>query len=162
MTITSYDHHPTLRHQERDALGTELQATLVDLIDLSLVAKQLHWNVVGPSFRSLHLQLDELYDVATEHADVMAERARALGWAPDGRHATVAANSTLPSMPEGLLAGAHVVGLVAKVLDSAITTVRRAMEASSEYDAVSEDLMHAAVAELEKQAWMFSATETGS
>jgi starvation-inducible DNA-binding protein len=157
MTITSYDHHPTLRHEERDALGTELQATLVDLIDLSLVAKQLHWNVVGPSFRSLHLQLDELYDVARQHGDVTAERARALGWAPDGRHATVAAGSTLPSMPEGPLADTHVVRLVTKALDSAVTTVRHAMEASGEYDAVSEDLLHAAAAELEKQAWMFSA-----
>jgi hypothetical protein len=60
MSITSYDHHPTLRHEERDALGTALQAVLIDLIDLSLVAKQLHWNVTGPTFRELHLQLDEL------------------------------------------------------------------------------------------------------
>jgi hypothetical protein len=49
MSITSYDHHPTLRHEERDALGTALQAVLIDLIDLSLVAKQLHWNVTGPT-----------------------------------------------------------------------------------------------------------------
>jgi starvation-inducible DNA-binding protein len=43
MSITSYDHHPTLRHEERDALGTALQTVLIDLIDLSLVAKQLHF-----------------------------------------------------------------------------------------------------------------------
>jgi starvation-inducible DNA-binding protein len=90
MTITSYDHHPTLRHEERDALGTELQATLVDLIDLSLVAKQLHWNVTGPSFRPLHLQLDELAETARGLSDDAAERARALGWSPDGRRQVVA------------------------------------------------------------------------
>ena len=36
-----------------------LQATLVELIDLSLQAKQAHWNVVGPAFRGVHLFLDE-------------------------------------------------------------------------------------------------------
>lgn len=157
MTITSYDHHPTLRHEERDALGTALQAALVDLVDLALVAKQLHWNVVGPSFRSLHLQLDELCDAAREQSDVLAERARALGWSPDGRHDTVAVKSTLPAVPEGTLASARVIELVTEALVAAITTVRRAMETTSEYDPVSEDLLHAAAAELEKQAWMFSA-----
>lgn len=157
MTITAYDHHPTLRHEERDALGTALQAALVDLVDLALVAKQLHWNVVGPSFRSLHLQLDELCEAAREHGDVLAERARALGWAPDGRNGTVAASSTLPSMPDGPLASAHVVRLVTDALVAAVTTVRRTMETSGEYDPVTEDLLHAAAAELEKQAWMFSA-----
>jgi len=34
--------------------------TLVELTDLSLQAKQLHWNVIGRHFRSLHEQLDAL------------------------------------------------------------------------------------------------------
>jgi starvation-inducible DNA-binding protein len=157
MAITQYDHHPTLRHQERDALGTALQAALVDLLDLSLTAKQLHWNVVGRSFRSLHLQLDELYDVAREQADELAERARALGWAPDGRRGTVAERSTLPSVPEGVLASEHVVAHVAEVLDAAVSSIRHAMGAAAEYDPVTEDLLHATAADLEKQAWMFSA-----
>ncbi|WSP85435.1 hypothetical protein OG289_42760 [Streptomyces sp. NBC_01235] len=29
-----------------------LQSTLVDLLGLSLVGKQAHWNIVGPRFRS--------------------------------------------------------------------------------------------------------------
>src|SRR5687768_1817481 len=67
-----------------------LQGALVDLIDLSLVAKQVHWNVVGPRFRSVHLQLDEVVDIARTHSDTVAERASALGVSPDGRAATVA------------------------------------------------------------------------
>ncbi|WP_276206892.1 Dps family protein, partial [Streptomyces niveiscabiei] len=60
-------------------VGSALQGALVDLIDLSLVAKQVHWNVVGPRFRSVHLQLDEVVDVARLHSDTVAERASALG-----------------------------------------------------------------------------------
>ena len=42
MAITAYDHHATLRHEERDALGATLQAVLVDLTDLALAGNQLH------------------------------------------------------------------------------------------------------------------------
>lgn len=45
-------------------VGDASQGALVDLVDLSLVAKQIHWNVVGPRFRSVHLQLDEVADTA--------------------------------------------------------------------------------------------------
>ena len=53
--------------------------------DLSLIGKQLHWTVVGPDFRPLHLQLDELVDSWRELSDTVAERAVALGVMPDGQ-----------------------------------------------------------------------------
>lgn len=66
-------------------VGEALQGALVDLVDLALVAKQVHWNVVGPRFRSVHLQLDEVVTAARTHSDVVAERAAALGVTPAGR-----------------------------------------------------------------------------
>jgi starvation-inducible DNA-binding protein len=157
MAITTHDHHATLRHEERDALGTSLQAVLVDLTDLALAGKQLHWNVVGPNFRPLHLQLDELVDTAREHSDEVAERARALAWAPDARRDTVASGSTLPEMPDGEIADGRVIELVGDLLLRAIATVRKAMEQAAEYDPVTEDLLHQVTEDLEKHAWMFSA-----
>ena len=41
-----------LSEQARKTVGEALQGSLVDLIDLSLLAKQVHWNVIGPRFRS--------------------------------------------------------------------------------------------------------------
>ena len=76
---------PPLGTHEREEIGRELQETLVELIDLSLLGKQLHWTVVGPHFRSLHLQLDELVDSWRELADTVAERAVALGFTPTAR-----------------------------------------------------------------------------
>ena len=78
--IISQDHHPTLRHEDREAIGAELQGVLVTLIDLSLLGKQAHWNIVGPNFRALHLQLDELIDAWRLASDAVAERAVALGY----------------------------------------------------------------------------------
>ncbi len=45
-------HLPTIDPHLRQEAGRELQATLVDLVDLTLVGKQLHWSVVGPAFRT--------------------------------------------------------------------------------------------------------------
>ena len=47
--------------------------------------------MVGPLFRPLHQQLDELVDSWRELADTVAERAVAIGFCPDGQSATVAA-----------------------------------------------------------------------
>ena len=52
MTWTAHSTHlPALEepHQRPEA-GGRLQAVLVELVDLSLLGKQLHWNVVGPLF----------------------------------------------------------------------------------------------------------------
>ena len=157
MAITTYDHHATLRHEERDALGTALQAVLVDLTDLGLAGKQLHWNVVGPHFRSLHLELDDLVDSARDHGDEVAERARALSWAPDGRRETVASGSALPALPDGEIADTDVVDHVIALLVQAVSTTRAAIEQAAEYDPVTEDLLHQVAQSLEQHAWMFSA-----
>ncbi len=74
----------TLGKAESKVVGVVLQEALTDLIDLSLIAKQAHWNVVGPHFRSLHLQLDDLVADSRQFSDAVAERAAALGISPDG------------------------------------------------------------------------------
>jgi len=61
----------------KTATAAALNRVLADLIDLTLVGKQAHWTLVGPRFRTLHLQLDELVDAVRVHADDVAERDRA-------------------------------------------------------------------------------------
>ena len=89
-----------LGQAEKEPVAGVLQSTLVDLIDLSLIAKQAHWNVVGKNFRSVHLQLDELVTLARTYTDEVAERASALGISPNGKVRTVAEGSVL-DFPEG-------------------------------------------------------------
>src|SRR6185436_7556783 len=85
--------------QASPELSANLQKVLVDLIELHLQGKQAHWNVVGTTFRDLHLQLDELVDFAREASDTVAERMRALDVVPDGRSDTVAGSTTLAQFP---------------------------------------------------------------
>jgi starvation-inducible DNA-binding protein len=57
-TAATSTHLPPLGSHVRDEVGRQLELALIELVDLSLVGKQLHWTVVGPNFRPLHLHLD--------------------------------------------------------------------------------------------------------
>lgn len=150
----SNDHHPTLRHAEREAIGAELQAILVILSDLALTGKHAHWNVQGPHFRPLHLFLDEMIDAWREAADAVAERAVALGYAPDGRSATVAARTELPQLEAGPQFDRDLVVALTRILTEAIGAIRGRMDPLEALDTVTADILHGVVAKLEEQAWM--------
>ncbi|MET9106119.1 Dps family protein [Streptomyces zhihengii] len=138
-------------------VGDALRGALVDLVDLSLVAKQVHWNVVGPRFRSVHLQLDEVVDTARQHSDTVAERASAIGVNPDGRAATVAAQSAIGSVPEGWIKDTEAVQCLVDALGAVIARMRERIEATEKPDPVSQDILIGLTADLEKHAWMFQA-----
>jgi starvation-inducible DNA-binding protein len=139
------------------ALAERLQRVLVDLIELHLQGKQAHWNLVGPNFRDLHLQLDEIVDVAREASDTIAERMRALHATPDGRSDTVAATTTLPAFPAGERMTGDVVRSMTARLDATASTLRVVHDDVDAEDPTSSDLLHAILEDLEKQAWMLSA-----
>ncbi|MEW2246323.1 DNA starvation/stationary phase protection protein [Streptomyces sp. NPDC006975] len=147
----------TLPDDARRITGEALQETLVDLLGLSLVAKQAHWNVVGPRFRSIHLQLDEVVSAVRGFADTVAERAAALGVTPDGRPETVAAAYGLPGPKEGWLRDTEVVELMVRSLEEAVGRLRKRIDTTDEPDPVTQDLLIGITAELEKQRWMFEA-----
>src|SRR3954452_5911305 len=94
-------HLPALAAHARDETGNLLQQTLVELIALSLIGKQLHWNIVGHGFRDFHLHLDELVDEWHELSDTVAERAVAIGYAVDGRAAAVVDQSEVKPVELG-------------------------------------------------------------
>ncbi|MDR1634853.1 MAG: DNA starvation/stationary phase protection protein [Bifidobacteriaceae bacterium] len=137
-----------------------LQAALVDLIDLSLLAKQAHWNVRGVNFRSVHLELDEVIDQVRINSDDVAERLAAVGGSPDGRAATVAATSKVPGIEPGPIEAPVVVAeFSARVYDAA-----RRIEVDLpelDEDLASQDLLIGIVGQLDKAAWMLrSQTES--
>ncbi|WP_157244484.1 Dps family protein [Nonomuraea typhae] len=146
-----------LSDDAKKVVGEALQGALVDLIDLSLVAKQAHWNVVGPHFRPLHLQLDELVDIAREHADTVAERAVALGVNPDGRAASVASASKLTQPDRAWIEDGKVVALFTDLLEGVIARMRERIAVTDEPDPVTQDLLIAVAQDVEKQHWMFQA-----
>ncbi|MDJ0386064.1 DNA starvation/stationary phase protection protein [Streptomyces sp. G-G2] len=138
-------------------VGEALQGALVDLIDLALVAKQVHWNVVGPRFRSVHLQLDDVVASARTHSDVVAERASALGVPPDGRASSVASSSGISEVQAGWVKDVDAVRVLVDALGAVITRMRDRIRATGDADPVTEDILIGLTGDLEKHHWMFQA-----
>lgn len=143
--------------QARLVVGTVLQDTLADFIDLSLVAKQAHWNVVGRNFRECHLHLDELVSLARGDTDDVAERAAALGVAPDGRASTIAKTSEVAPFDEGWRSVEEVTDAITAVLASLIPRMRKRIGAVEEHDPVTQDMLISQTATLEQAHWMWQA-----
>jgi starvation-inducible DNA-binding protein len=155
-TIAAY--LPPLGTHERDEAGGQLQAVLIDLIDLSLLGKQLHWNVFGRPFKPLHEHLDELVESWRDLADTVAERAAALGVAPDGRAATVSAGSGIAPLEGGSLDTDTAVRELVTRLADVVERIRARMDRLGEIDLASQDVLVEVVRDLEKQLWMLRAS----
>lgn len=138
-------------------LATNLQAVLVDLLELATQGKQAHWNVVGRNFRDTHRQLDEIIDDARTFSDTVAERMRALHAVPDGRSVTVSATTTLPEFPTGEVSTSETIDLITERLEAVVSTMRDVHDDVDEADPTSADILHAIIERLEQFAWMVSA-----
>jgi starvation-inducible DNA-binding protein len=159
MTTDVRDAHlPALDEHRRRETGNELQATLVELVDLSLLGKQLHWNIYGRPFKPLHEHLDELVDSWRELSDTVAERAVALGIAPDGQAGAVNVNSGIEPVDAGALdTDTATRELVTRLADIS-ERIRARMDRLGDLDLASQDVLVEVIRELEKQLWMLRAS----
>jgi starvation-inducible DNA-binding protein len=137
-----------------ETVARALQSSLVELIDLALLGKQAHWSVVGPQFRSVHLELDEIVDLARLSYDRVAERLATLGIAPDGRAETIANTSELPPFPPGFVPATETVQRVTQAMDTIAVRSKERIVAIGDEDPVSQDILIGITDEVEKAAWM--------
>lgn len=150
-------HAAAISLDNRLAAAEILQELLVDVTDLSLVGKQAHWNLRGRSFRDLHLQLDELVEVAREGADTLAERQLQLGVAADARAETIYKSSHLDRFPEGRISDDQAVDLTVAALETVSQFGHARLGRLGDLDPVSQDLVIGVLEGVEKQLWMFEA-----
>ena len=139
------------------SLRENLQKVVADMIALHLVGKQAHWNIVGPNFRDLHLNLDEIVTIAREGADTFAERMSALHATPDGRPSVVAAQTTLPELPQGEVLTTDAIDHIVSSIEACTGTMREVHDAVDQDDPTSADLLHEYLGKLEQQSWFISA-----
>ena len=155
MAATSESAHlPPLSAHDRKAIGQELEATLLELVDLALLGKQLHWSVTGPVFLPLHRHLDQLVESWRELADALAERAVAIGYWPDGQANPIASGPEHTAVTRGPIEDRAVVSLLVATLVELVDRTRARLDRLGELDLVSRDLMIRVLGELEKQLWM--------
>jgi starvation-inducible DNA-binding protein len=147
-------HLPPLGGHEREEVGQQLQATLVELIDLALVGKQLHWTVVGPLFRPLHLYLDELVDSWRDLSDTVAERAVALGFFPDGQAGAVSESAEERALAPAPIEDQEVVSELVRRVAAVSERTRTRTDRLGELDVASQDVLIEVLRALEEQQWM--------
>ncbi|GAA1560104.1 DNA starvation/stationary phase protection protein [Kribbella sancticallisti] len=145
---------PLENPNERAAVGAELQAALQDLVDLSLIGKQLHWSVVGAAAHGVHLFLDELVEEWRELADVVAERAVTLGFIPDGQSATVASGSRVDPVQVRSLLDHVVVWELGRRVAAVAERIRARLVPVGAADLVTQEVLTRVVGTLEKQQWL--------
>jgi len=138
----------------RKDAASRLQPFLYNLIALRLGVQQVHWNIQGARFYSVHTMLGEFYEALDHEVDEMAERILALGHPADGRPDQVAKHSVLPASPEGFVtieAGIKLLLSQYAAFDTHAEEVRSAIEDS---DAVSHDMLVHVLELSQKQQWM--------
>ena len=138
------------------AVGEDLQATVVDLISLTLASKHAHWNVTGPTFRSVHLQLDE---VVEEGTDRVAERLVTTGGVADGRPSSLSGADD-GGLPAGRMTTEQATTAIVDRLDEVTRRLRTRITRVGEPDPISEGILIDIAEELEKQAWMLRAAQS--
>lgn len=130
-----------------------LQPCVFTAINLALTLKQLHWNLRGSKFQTVHEFLDKVIDHARATADELAERTVTLGVAARGQAAAVA-DIDMPPVPDSFVTDTEALQYASNLLDATIGVLRDAQAPLGEIDAVSEDLVISAIQTFEKQLWM--------
>jgi starvation-inducible DNA-binding protein len=144
---------------DNHTIVAELHPLLVELTDIALTGKQAHWNLRGPLFRPLHLQLDDLVADARTWADEVAERIVALDVPADARVETVATLTPFAAFYPGFVEDSKVVCAMVERLDDVVGRLRPRLSRLGETDLISQDLLIGIAAGLEKHRWMFSAEQ---
>ncbi len=158
MSVTSTKIKNSLDEWTRTRLAESLQVHLALSLDLKLQAKQLHWNVKGPSFLSLHQLFDQVAEELEACSDTLAERAVQLIGSAEGGVAAVKELSSLPPVPAGPIPAPRAVEHMALVLGHFGGLVREAIEqAANAGDADTADIYTEISRGVDKLLWFVEA-----
>ncbi len=148
----------SLSEKSRLQLIDLLNARLADAIDLKTQSKQAHWNVKGIHFMQLHELFDSVATHADDAADLLAERATALGGVALGTARLVAATSTLAEYDLNAVAGEQHVRALAKSLAAVANASRAGIDqAGALGDQGTADVFTEIVRQADKDLWFLEA-----
>ena len=140
---------------KRKPITDDLQATVVELLELFHDSKQSHWNLRGPLYLPIHEKLQDNADEYRKYADLLAERILQVGNPVDGRTGVVAATANLGEFPGGYLSDKQVLILMTERITTVAKRVRQRIERMSKVDEVTSNKLQDLSYELDKHVWQF-------
>ena len=113
----------------------------------------LHWNLKGSHFFTLHAKLEELYDEADEILDEVAERILALGGNPVSSMKEALAIATIKELEDGPKS-------TDAVIHALVSDTNYLIKDAKEGDGVTADMFNGYTKEYQKLAWMLKAYQS--
>jgi starvation-inducible DNA-binding protein len=148
---------PGLTEEQGSQLVEILQHRLAAYNDLHLTLKHVHWNVVGPNFISVHEMIDPQVELVRGFADETAERIATIGGSPKGTPAAIEKLRDWDDYSLGRDTVAAHLGALDEVYVGVVTSNRDGIAKTEDIDPVTQDMLIAHTAELEKFQWFVRA-----
>lgn len=148
---------PGLTTAEGEKLAGILQERLNALNDLQLTLKHVHWNVVGPHFIAVHEMIDPHVDEVRDMVDETAERIATLGVSPLGTPGAIVDGRSWEDYSLGRATTNEHLGALDEVYIHLLEDHRKAQEAVSDLDPVTEDMIIGQQRQLELFHWFVRA-----
>ena len=118
----------------------------------------LHWNLKGNHFFSLHAKLEELYEEANDILDEVAERILALGGNPVSSMKEALAMATIKELGDGPKSTDETIHTLISDTDYWIKDSKEIADlADKEDDNVTNDMFNGFTKTYQKLAWMLKA-----
>ena len=139
---------------DREKIAKGLSVLLADSYTLYLMTHNVHWNVTGPQFNSLHLMFMGQYTEQWNALDVIAERIRALGFPAPGTYKEFVKLATIKEVDGVPKANEMVRHLVAAQEATARTARKLFPVVDAANDQPTADVLTQRIDIHEKTAWM--------
>ena len=118
----------------------------------------LHWNLKGSHFFTLHAKLEELYEEAGDILDEVAERILALGGNPVSNMKEALSMATIKELEDGPKSTDQTIKALISDTDYWIKDSKEIAElADKEGDSVTNDMFNGYTKAYQKLAWMLKA-----
>ncbi len=144
-------------HVRKEAVGI-LNQRLADATDLKTQTKYAHWNVKGPQFFQLHELFDQIAEHFDEYADLLAERATALGGTAHGTARQAVAVSSIPEYEVTATTGTEHVRALSRNVATFAEYVREAIDKTDEIgDKSTADVFTEISRQVDKDLWFLQA-----
>lgn len=143
-----------ISQEDRKSIADGLSRLLADTYVLYLKTHNFHWNVTGPSFRTLHLMFEEQYNELALAVDSIAERIRALGFPAPGTYAQYLQLASIKET-EGVPSSDEMIKYLVEGQEAVVRTARSLFPLTDKVsDEPTADLLTQRMQVHEKTAWM--------